>query len=430
MDAAQGTLRGPSVSLESEEAELSKTRYQQGSIRRVKRRKGPDVWVFRWRNTTTDGSRKETTRMIGTILEYRTKAAAVKAAEKLRININSTTPRLSIFGMTFGALADHYTAKELGIDQGEARISKAYSTIESTGRYLQRWIVPRWGSVSLSEMEPIVIEDWLGQLGREPSKLANGTRLKIRNIMSAVFRHGMRYGFLSRDAEANPLRYVRQSGRSAKEHTILTPVHVMAIIEHLQEPVRTMVLLDASTGLRASELTALRWEDIDFDSGVLSVRRGIVYAVVGEVKTDASRSQLPLAPLLIESLFAWRRETPYASPTDWIFASPRMKGKKPYRGNSLVRRQLRIAKEKAGIAGPVGWHSFRRSVSTWMIENNENVKVTQELLRHANSKTTLDLYAKAVTPSKRRAHERIVNNLLAAQQRLQGQQDAERASVE
>jgi integrase len=107
-----------------------------------------------------------------------------------------------------------------------------------------------------------------------------------------------------------------------------------------------------------------------------------------------------------------------------------MRGKKPFRGDSLVRGQLRIATEKAGIAGSVGWHSFRRSVSTWMIENNENVKVTQELLRRANSKTTLDLHAKAVTPSKRRAHERIVNQLLVAQQRLQGRQGAETVSPE
>jgi integrase len=172
------------------------------------------------------------------------------------------------------------------------------------------------------------------------------------------------------------------------------------------------------------------WEDVDFDAGVQHVRRGIVYAVVGEVKTDASRSQLPLAPLLVQSLLAWRKETPYAGPGDWIFASPRMRGKKPFRGDSLVRGQLRIATEKAGIAGSVGWHSFRRSVSTWMIENNENVKVTQELLRRANSKTTLDLHAKAVTPSKRRAHERIVNQLLVAQQRLQGRQGAETVSPE
>ena len=117
-----------------------------------------------------------------------------------------------------------------------------------------------------------------------------------------------------------------------------------------------MVLLDASTGLRASELTALRWEDINFDAGVLHVRRGIVYAVVGEVKTDASRSKLPLAPWLVESLLAWRRETPYAKPTDWIFASPRMKGRKPFRGNSLVRRQLWTAEGE-------GWYCRARGMA-------------------------------------------------------------------
>ena len=46
--------------------------------------------------------------------------------------------------------------------------------------------------------------------------------------------------------------------------------------------------------------------------------------------------------------------------------------------------------------------------------DNESVKVTQELMRHAHSKTTLDINARAVTPSKRRAHERIVDGLLAA----------------
>jgi integrase len=90
-----------------------------------------------------------------------------------------------------------------------------------------------------------------------------------------------------------------------------------------------------------------------------------------------------------------------------------MKGKKPYRANTLVANHLKVAVAKAGISGPVGWHTFRRSISGWLIDNDENVKVTQELMRHAQSKTALDLYAKAATPSKRRAHERIVDGLLA-----------------
>lgn len=101
------------MSLESEETELSKTRYQQGSVRRIARKQGPDVWIFRWRDTHADGSRKENNRVIGTVLEYRTKAAAERAAEALRININSTTPGTSVLGMTFGELVMHYIAREL-----------------------------------------------------------------------------------------------------------------------------------------------------------------------------------------------------------------------------------------------------------------------------------------------------------------------------
>jgi integrase len=65
----------------------------------------------------------------------------------------------------------------------------------------------------------------------------------------------------------------------------------------------------------------------------------------------------------------------------------------------------------------VGWHTFRRSIATWLIENEENVKVTQEILRHRHVGTTLDLYAKAVTQTKRQAQQKIVNQLLAAQKR-------------
>lgn len=123
MDAAEGKLRMPSVLLESEETELSNTRYQQGSIRRIARKNGPDVWVFRWRSIHADDSRKENNRVIGTLLDYRTKAAAEKAAETLQININTTTPRLSVMGMTFAGLAKHYIARELDVDQQNARAS-------------------------------------------------------------------------------------------------------------------------------------------------------------------------------------------------------------------------------------------------------------------------------------------------------------------
>jgi hypothetical protein len=53
-----------------------------------------------------------------------------------------------------------------------------------------------------------------------------------------------------------------------------------------------------------------------------------------------------------------------------------MKDEKPYRANTLVANHLKVVAAKAGITGPRGWQTFRRSISGWLIDNDENVKVT------------------------------------------------------
>lgn len=74
-----------------------------------------------------------------------------------------------------------------------------------------------------------------------------------------------------------------------------------------------------------------------------------------------------------------------------------------YHIQPLVKRQ--------GIAKSVSWHTFRRSFTTLLTANNENVKVVQELLRHGSSNITLDVYAQARMEDKRRAQLRIVKGL-------------------
>ena len=172
-----------------------------------------------------------------------------------------------------------------------------------------------------------------------------------------------------------------------------------------------MAFLDAATGLRISELLALQWKDIDFEAMEVRVSRAIVYGVVGRCKSKVSKKAVPLDQTLAEILASWRRRTPYNQPDDWVFASPKAGGKKPYNPGMLVRRHLRPATLKAKVHGIVGWHTFRRTVATLLVENGNDIKVVQELLRHANSKITLDLYAQAVTSAKRRARSEIVKML-------------------
>ena len=72
---------------------LRRTRYQQGSVQREKRRSGPDVWVFRWWETGTDGAEKRRKAILGTVATLPTETLALQAAKALRIDANQQTPQ-------------------------------------------------------------------------------------------------------------------------------------------------------------------------------------------------------------------------------------------------------------------------------------------------------------------------------------------------
>ncbi len=178
------------------------------------------------------------------------------------------------------------------------------------------------------------------------------------------------------------------------------------------EPLRTAAELDAFTGLRRGELIGLQWRDVDFDDLVVHVRRSVVMMVQGAPKTEASAKDVPLDAALAESLLKLRLAGPYNRPTDWVFASATMKGEQPLWPETLWRRYGKPAVKRAGITKRVCFHTFRHTYTTLLTQNNEDVKVVQELLRHANSRITLDLYAQAGMPEKREAQSKIVQLVL------------------
>ena len=77
-----------------------------------------------------------------------------------------------------------------------------------------------------------------------------------------------------------------------------------------------------------------------------------------------------------------------------------------------MKRYIRPAARKAGIHKRIGWHTFRHTFGTLLKANGEDVKTVQELLRHANSRITLEVYTQAVTSLKRAAQSKVVRMML------------------
>jgi integrase len=257
-------------------------------------------------------------------------------------------------------------------------------------------------------------EDQVLELGRR-NRLENQTRSKIRQVIGLVYKHAQRVGFLPRTEQANPIRFVRQSTASNFEPIILTPAQAFAIIDQLGLMLRTLVLVTAATALRISEILALQWRDIDVENQRIYVRRAYVYGKFGKPKSKASKRPVPLHPVLAAHLLVWRRDTPYNKEEDLVFPSFKLKGGKPPRANMLLSDHLRPAAVKVGVVAPpraFGFHTFRRTLASVLVANNCDPKLVQELLRHSNIKTTLDVYAQAITPAKLEAQGMFLSQLL------------------
>jgi integrase len=173
---------------------------QNGSITRSTRSHGPDVWEFRWREAGADGKRKHRRMVIGSIAQFSDKSSVLLEVAALRRQINLNDPRLSLQPVTVSDLVNHYRQRELATDH----TWKTHSTKITYQGYLNKWILPRWRNYTLSAINAGEVELWLRSL-----PLARATCAKIRNLMSVLFNHGIRYQVCS----SNPIRLVRQSAK-------------------------------------------------------------------------------------------------------------------------------------------------------------------------------------------------------------------------
>jgi integrase len=168
----------------------------------------------------------------------------------------------------------------------------------------------------------------------------------------------------------------------------------------------------ATTGLRISEVLGLKWKNIDWKTSQMEVTRSVVDGIVGRCKTETSRRPVPIDEFTMSELLAWKRETAYAEPEDWVFASEKVQGRMPPWADTLLDRFLQPAARRAGITKWMGFHTFRHTYSTLLKANGEDVKVVQELMRPASISTTMNIYTKAMSPAKREAQSRVVDVLM------------------
>lgn len=357
-------------------------RYQFGDLMIKKRKTGPRVWQFRW---TENGRR--VSRVIGTVERLPRRADAERAVEYLRMRINRELPREALplwtVGGLFGRFMEEYAARRC-----RKQTRRCYQS------FFDNHIAPRWGDVPVEKVKTMDVEAWLDELEASRQIVSH-----VRSLMHNLFNAAIRWEMIER----NPVDLIRTSRKRLKEPRVLAPPELKALLAELGEPQKTMVLVAVCLGLGVSELLALQWRDIDFRLQTLTISRSTVEGTVNATKTVARQAALPLVDDLAEVLLQHRSCADFRADSDFVFANAT--GGVRW-ADSLRADYLIPAGERAGI-GRVGWHTFRRTYSTWLHALGATPAVQKELMRHADIQTTMNVYTQAPVEDKRSAAEKV-----------------------
>ncbi len=277
-----------------------------------------------------------------------------------------------------------------------AERQKRRSTFHGYRNIWRRYIKPD-GDRALREFRNFECEQMLASIARGED-LCRSTLGHIKHFLSGVFRYARRQGVLD---SANPVRDVEiPKARPAGEthgYTLEEEVRMLGI---LPEPAATIVAVAAFTGARKGEIRGFLWQS--YDGYTIEVKQSVWRNQVGEPKREKSKGTIPVIAQL--KLYLDRYRASSGNPSQgYIF---RNLWGNPLNLDALVTEVIRPTLEAEKIPW-YGWHAFRRGLATNLHRLGVSDKVIQQILRHANVTTTINIYVKMVTQDAEEAMKKL-----------------------
>jgi len=328
------------------------------SISKRLRADGKPSWVARWR----DPAGHQRSRAFRRKVDAERFLTTVESAKAAGSYVDPQAGRA-----TFGDQAGRWRA---------GKVSLKASTLRSYDSLLAAHVLPRWGPVPLNGIAHESVVAWVAELSAAVS--ASRTRQAVI-VFRQVLDSAVKGGRLARNpALVVELLQLRQADKRYLTHA---EVDRLALAAGQDGP---PVLFLAYTGMRWSEVVALRWRRVDFDRGRVEVAEGAteVGRLVFDDPKSSRRRSVPVPRFLLDELVP-------GAPDGFVFTA---KQGGPLRYSHFERRQWRPAVAAAELDG-LTIHELRHTAASLAVAAGANVKAVQRMLGHASAAMTLDVYA-------------------------------------
>jgi integrase len=279
-------------------------------------------------------------------------------------------------------------------------------------------ITPLLGDVAIEQLDTAVLLSFVDKL-----KAAKKSPATIRNVLSVLrsFIDVVRVRKLA-PVVVNPTRdpdFVKQGiprrQRGTKPQLVIEVAERLLTHAALPEHWKVRILIGCTGGLRDGEIAALQWQDLELDPAIPVMRIRKAVAVIGErqhegktirsygtelgpTKTAGSNRDVPIHPLTVRALRAWKAQGwiewtgRRAQPSDFVLPSEQGTAWRP-RSAAVLREWLLAAKCDDKYAGkPIDFHALRRSFATWLARAGVERSVRKLLLGHVEGDVTEEHY--------------------------------------
>ncbi len=346
----------------------------------------------RWREDViaTNGAvrRVRVARPIGTLAELPTKKLALRRLEIYLAKINAPGYRPGRVA-TLVEFVDRWRTDVL--------VQRKPSTVRAAESHLRIYVIPLLGSRRLEEVTPELQQSFITTLSK---KLQRKTVLNILATLSAVLNTAKRWGYICEGVDFSQLAFpARTEHRRAR---FFTAEQARRIIETSREPYATIFSVAAMTAMRPGEVFGLKIEDLDFERGIIFVRRSAWYSKLQSPKNEGSVRVLPMPSPLAIRLKAFLQDW-QPNVAGLLFST---RNGTPMCANNVVQRCLWPVLDRLRIPR-CGLKAFRHMHASLLVNNGAPVTVAQAQLGHADPRVTLGIYSHVIGESHRNAVEKI-----------------------
>lgn len=277
---------------------------------------------------------------------------------------------------------------------------KRLSTYETYETVVRVHLKPAIGRHKLDKLTAQQIEAMFA--AQQSAGVSGRTRAKIRAVLRAALNQAMRWDLVPRNVASltDPPKLEPFSGKP------LSPSEVTKFLDATSgERFEALFVVAVWLGMRQGELLGLRWQDVDFDAGVIHVVKQLqwagskpTYPVLVDPKTESSRRRLPMpSPVAIALKRHRRRQL-----EDQVLAGERWKGAAwglvftttvgtPLDPSSVVKH-FRSVLDKAGIERR-RFHDLRHSCATFLTSKNVHPRVIMQIMGHSDIGPSMHLYS-------------------------------------